>query len=795
VCGALSAPVEAQLTRSQAVLALLDPGSGVALDATTTVGWSPFVDFGFGAGFEGLVPTGTTMTPYEVGSLPFPGPGIIAFNNSYVFFLDDEPGAHFQHPTRYVLVNAGISMPTVFNGGIVVSSEGWWPIVTPPGGQPLSIFDTLLVRTSSSPASPTNPDGLIFGSAPDPADLDSSDDLDSSGDQGHFEREDTAGANACGLIAIGPTGSTDPNYDFSGNVAIWESDLKNHYNVPNARIKKANGGSAASKQDLCDAIDAIVAMSPPCDKIYVRISSHGSMGSLTLSDGKITAMELCEKFKKLAGLGVPICMVINACHSGSLLDANNWNFPAGSSIITSAASDKSSWGGAFTPAGGTGCFNASLYVKAHSECLNDTTDTNGDGKFDADTNMDGIVGDVEAHNWVVAQKPCYTWKGNMKNYYPAGPPTGTPGGNPTPGVTTIGQDPRRININVCNGTGAEKTDFHMIFQGDVTGGAAGAWESTIADVIGAPWANGTGETTVTYNRETNETMVCWMDRDTSVAAGSYIHFGYSRSKGGLRPLRQYWTPTATPTSDADKTAMIEGSSKSDEDGSNVIVRFVTRSKEAGGWGGLVTAKITFRASPKDIPLANLNLGDPVVQSMPIIGIALPFDLEPDQPVEIHLPVPFQIEATDYLIAQINTSWLLNGTQTSQLMIFNPVDTGPWDDLGNGLAGTLGKPELTAIGPLTTQSFNQLELTNTLPSSAAHLVISLEQLNLPFKGGVLVPAPDFIVFGLPVDDTGNLIVPFVWPTTLPGGLSLYTQFWINDPDSHGGFAASNGLQGG
>ena len=55
---AKAAPV---LTRAQAVAALLAPGSGVAINTNLSPTWLPTVNMGFGAGFEGVLPAGTTV--------------------------------------------------------------------------------------------------------------------------------------------------------------------------------------------------------------------------------------------------------------------------------------------------------------------------------------------------------------------------------------------------------------------------------------------------------------------------------------------------------------------------------------------------------------------------------------------------------------------------------------------------------------------------------------------------------------------------------------------------------------
>jgi hypothetical protein len=120
---------------------------------------------------------------------------------------------------------------------------------------------------------------------------------------------------------------------------------------------------------------------------------------------------------------------------------------------------------------------------------------------------------------------------------------------------------------------------------------------------------------------------------------------------------------------------------------------------------------------------------------------------------------------------------------------------PWTDLGNGLAGTGGlTPVLTGTGSLTGGSSNQIDLNEALPNSTTNLVVGLTRLDAPFKGGVLVPFPDFLLLGLPVDANGVHKLPFTWPLGLPVGSKIIFQHWVWDFAGLVDFSASNGLLG-
>lgn len=119
---------------------------------------------------------------------------------------------------------------------------------------------------------------------------------------------------------------------------------------------------------------------------------------------------------------------------------------------------------------------------------------------------------------------------------------------------------------------------------------------------------------------------------------------------------------------------------------------------------------------------------------------------------------------------------------------------PWIDLGEGLAGTNGLvPVLTGSGSLDPASNNAIVLTSALPGSTAHLVFGLALLGAPFKGGLMVPTPDWTILGLPVVG-GGVSLPFYWPVGIPSGSRFYAQQWVVDPNGPSGFSASNGLEG-
>ena len=117
---------------------------------------------------------------------------------------------------------------------------------------------------------------------------------------------------------------------------------------------------------------------------------------------------------------------------------------------------------------------------------------------------------------------------------------------------------------------------------------------------------------------------------------------------------------------------------------------------------------------------------------------------------------------------------------------------PWVDVGLGLAGLTGVPQLTGTGTLVGGEAVGLVLTNAKPNSSAAVVIGFSRIDAHVKGGTLVPFPNAIVYGLPTDGNGALVIASVWPTGVPSGSQFWVQEWITDAAALQGVSASNGL---
>jgi len=118
---------------------------------------------------------------------------------------------------------------------------------------------------------------------------------------------------------------------------------------------------------------------------------------------------------------------------------------------------------------------------------------------------------------------------------------------------------------------------------------------------------------------------------------------------------------------------------------------------------------------------------------------------------------------------------------------------PWMDLGNGLAGFHGIPELHACGYLQPGYPVTVELSGAITTPVMSLVIGLSALNAPLKGGVLVPALDAVI-GIPSNVPGGFEFTVAWPPGVPPGTNIYLQVWLPDGAAPANFAASNAIKG-
>lgn len=151
----------------------------------------------------------------------------------------------------------------------------------------------------------------------------------------------------------------------------------------------------------------------------------------------------------------------------------------------------------------------------------------------------------------------------------------------------------------------------------------------------------------------------------------------------------------------------------------------------------------------------------------------------------------------------NTSWPENSWevtecqlsyQSAYLALLASVARRPaWDDLGHGLGGAGGVARLRWQGPLAPGTSNALQLDGAPVGAFGLMLMGLDTLFVPFKGGTLVPAPLPVTPAFFADGAGGLLVPFVLGPLTPPGTQLYLQLALVDASAPVGVGLSNALR--
>lgn len=125
----------------------------------------------------------------------------------------------------------------------------------------------------------------------------------------------------------------------------------------------------------------------------------------------------------------------------------------------------------------------------------------------------------------------------------------------------------------------------------------------------------------------------------------------------------------------------------------------------------------------------------------------------------------------------------------------PADADPWTDLGGGLAGVAGIPQLAGQGPLTPNSPGSLTLAGAAPLAPGLLFFSFLEVPVPFKGGTLSAYPPLATFALATNAAGGLFLPWTsWTPLLPPDLELFLQAAFADAAAPKGASITNLLRG-
>lgn len=182
-------------------------------------------------------------------------------------------------------------------------------------------------------------------------------------------------------------------------------------------------------------------------------------------------------------------------------------------------------------------------------------------------------------------------------------------------------------------------------------------------------------------------------------------------------------------------------------------------------------------------------------SAPTFTGALPTDIPEDFRVATSVQLEWFVEVpagANYLfVGNHDSQWFDNSDPDGDLAVQLTV-VGTWKDVGFALPGSTGAPTLAGSGLLLGGDPMTLTLANAKPLANAWMIVGFSGLFAPFKGGTMVPNPNFVLGPFPVNGAGQLVLPATWPTGVPEMLTFWFQAWIQDAAGPAGFAASNAL---
>jgi Tol biopolymer transport system component len=118
----------------------------------------------------------------------------------------------------------------------------------------------------------------------------------------------------------------------------------------------------------------------------------------------------------------------------------------------------------------------------------------------------------------------------------------------------------------------------------------------------------------------------------------------------------------------------------------------------------------------------------------------------------------------------------------------------WAGAGAGLAGVSGVPMFSGTGMLVAGGNASLNLTSAAPSAPCLLLVSLASTPVPFKGGTLYAFPPLTQLPFVTNGSGNILLPFTWPSGVPKYLEIFFQYAILDAAAPNGVSLSNAVSG-
>jgi len=127
------------------------------------------------------------------------------------------------------------------------------------------------------------------------------------------------------------------------------------------------------------------------------------------------------------------------------------------------------------------------------------------------------------------------------------------------------------------------------------------------------------------------------------------------------------------------------------------------------------------------------------------------------------------------------------------MIAQLSPDGLWEDLGGGITGINGVPQLTGSGPLVGGTLATLDLVNAPPSALMLAWMSFAPSNIPYFGGTVFTLPFNTQIIVPSSPAGTFSASTTWPIGVPSNTSVWFQFAMQDLSVVQGITISNGVK--
>jgi hypothetical protein len=302
---------------------------------------------------------------------------MVAQNQSWLFMIDELPGAHFAHPVKLVLVDAT-------TGEKQEMETDWWPKV-----DNIQLFDKESIRT--------DPSLTTFYSKP-VAEVKLSTASGILGQLGSIKpltNCDVWAVLVCGYDDLPDTFDDDTNGMYSVLRSLGVPDDHIFYVSPHAG--HAGVDRPTSRTNVLWAINEVASRSDIKDKVVFLYSSHGNVNFVSCvpgspDGGSITADEMDNWLDAINCKEMTI--IIEACHSGSFIGKyKDGTYIAGENeltgdgetnrvVFTSASTDTSSWPDVDGPSdpnpADTGSESIYGYIMAFSV---PSADTDGNGRI------------------------------------------------------------------------------------------------------------------------------------------------------------------------------------------------------------------------------------------------------------------------------------------------------------------------------------------------------------------------------------------------------------------------------